>query len=77
MNIERDKFLSAVMATALATAAIGCGEDPPPPAAEEPQSSVGAEEPIAQAAPEPEPAPAPVAQPEPTPEVEQVGPTVE
>lgn len=74
MDIDRDKFLSALVALSLTTAASGCGSEPPP-AAEEPApaATAGAEQP---AQPAPPPA-APQAAPEPVPEVQPAGPTRE
>lgn len=76
MIIDREKFLTALLATTIATAALGCGsEPPPPPAAEAPEETVGAEAPPAEPPPAAVEAAAPVA--EPVPEVRQVGPTLE
>ena len=76
MNLEREKFFAAVAATAIATAAVGCGSDRAPnPVQPEPQSS-GIRDSVAQTTPAPEPAKAAV-EPKNTPEVEQVGPTRE
>jgi hypothetical protein len=77
MNIERERFLYAVMATTIATAAIGCADDPPPAPAQEPKSNVAADESVAQRTPEPQAAPAPAVEPDPAPKIEQVGPTRE
>lgn len=73
MNIDREKFLSALLAMSLGGAAAACSKPPaePAPVAE---TTVGAEAPVAEAAPPPapeEPAPAAV------PEVVQTGPTTE
>jgi hypothetical protein len=82
MIIDREKFLSAVVAISLGSAAVGCGGEQPP-AAEEPalEPTTGAEQPAAEPAPVPEaaaePAPAPAPDPEPVPEVQQTGPTRE
>jgi outer membrane biosynthesis protein TonB len=84
MIIDREKFLSAVVAISLGSAAVGCGGEPPP-AAEEPavEPTTGAEQPAAEPEPAPvpeaaaEPAPAPAPAPEPVPEVQQTGPTRE
>lgn len=71
MNIDRDKFLSALLALSLGGTAIACKKEPPPPEPE-PVASTGAE------VPAPPPEPAPVApEPAPVPEVVQTGPTHE
>ena len=77
MNIEREKFLTALLAIAMTGAAVGCSEDPPPAAEAEPMETTGSEEPLA--APEPPPAadPAPEPAPVPVPEVQPAGPTLE
>ena len=76
MTLEREKFFSAVAATAIATAAAGCGGDRAPnPVQPEPQSTAVPDS-VAQAKPQPEPA-KPAVEPKSTPEVEQVGPTRE
>lgn len=75
MTIDRDKFLSALLAVSLGGAAAACGSTPPPEPAPLPEESAGAEEPIAEPAPPPaeEPAPEPVEEPE----VVQTSPTTE
>lgn len=79
MTMDRDKFLSAVVALSLSAAA--CGSEAPPPAAEEPAPALtaGAEQPAAEPAPAPaaEPAAAPAPAAEPVPVVQPVGPTKE
>lgn len=72
MNINREKFLSALVAVSLTTAA-ACGEEPVEEP--EPQETSGAEEVIV---PEPEPEPEPAPEPPATfePEVEPA-PTTE
>jgi len=72
MTIDRDKFLSALLALSLGGAAVACKKEPPP---EEPAPvvSAGAEEPAPAQAPEPVAAPEPT----PVPEVVQTGPTHE
>ena len=81
MIIDREKFLSAMVAVSLGSAALGCGGEEPPAAVEEPEATTGAEQPPVEPAPVPEPAaaaePAPTPAPEPVPEVQQTGPTRE
>jgi hypothetical protein len=70
MTIDRDKFLTAVLAMTLGGAAVACKKEPPPEPEPEPVAAAGAEEPA--------PAPPPEAPPpEPVPEVVQTGPTHE
>ena len=72
--IDRDKFLSALLALSLGGAAAGCKKEPPP-VTPEPEATVGAEQPLeAEPAPAAE-APAPVS--EPAPAVTPAGPTRE
>ncbi|MDD9946503.1 MAG: hypothetical protein OXU20_35990 [Myxococcales bacterium] len=76
MKIDREKFLSAVIAVGM-TGAVACGGEPP--AAAEPEASTG-DEVVPEPMPEPEPEPPPAApppQPEPEPVVEEAGPTPE
>ena len=78
MTIDRDKFLSALVALTLSGAGAACGGETPPAAAEEPapQQTAGAEQPAPAAEP-PAAAPAPAPAAEPVPEVQQAGPTHE
>jgi hypothetical protein len=76
MNIERERFFAALLATALAGTALGCDDESPAPATQpEPSASP--------AQPAPAPAQPPPLEQEPTaeaqavPAVEQVGPTLE
>ena len=72
MNIDRDQFLSALLAITLGGAAVGCKKEPPP-AEPAPEPTTGAE-----AAPAPPPEPVAAApEPTPVPEVVQTGPTHE
>jgi hypothetical protein len=71
MNLDREKFLSALLALTLAGGAVGCAKKEPPPEEPAPAPAAGAEEPP----PPPPEAAAPA--PEPVPEVVQTGPTHE
>jgi hypothetical protein len=72
MTIDRDKFLTALLAISLGGAAVGCKKEPPPEPEPAADLSTGAEEPAPAPAPEPE-----AAAPAPVPEVVQTGPTKE
>lgn len=73
MTIDREKFLSALLALTLGGAATACKKEPPPeePA---PEPSTGAELPPPEPPPEPEAA---APEPAPVPEVVQTAPTRE
>lgn len=77
MKINREKFLSALLAAGMGSA-VACGGEPPPAAEAEPMETSGeempAEEPMEEPAAE---APAEEPAPEPEPEVEEAGPTPE
>ena len=83
MHLERDPFRAALLVAAVGQAAVGCGNEPPPPAATvETEQTAGAEPatpgaPIPTAATEAPPANQPATIALSDPEAEAMGPTME